>query len=144
MELGSTLHTNGFWKGQLDILWHIKVFNYYAPLNQHIHPSSSYHAHENAKKRMYKQHICEIEHSLFSSLVMSLTGGLGREAQAAYKCVTTLLTSKWAKPYSNKMGWLRCTLSFCPPILLYTLHDRHTFHQRPHHPQASSCGPGLL
>ena len=42
----------------------------------------------------------------------SLTGGLGREAQAAYKHLASLLAAKRDSPYSTTMGWLRCSLSF--------------------------------
>ena len=104
---------NGFWGGRFErAFFDVKVFNPYAPSNRLTQPSSSYRAHENSKKRMYEQRIREIEHSSFTPLVMSLTGGLGREAHAAYKRLASLLASKWDKPYSTTMSWLRCMLSF--------------------------------
>ena len=104
---------NGFWGGRFErTFFDVKVFNPFAPSNRHSQPSNSYRAHENAKKRMYEQRIREIEHSSFTPLVMSLTGGLGREAQAAYKHLASLLAAKRNSPYSTTMGWLRCSLSF--------------------------------
>ena len=104
---------NGFWGGWFErTFFDVKVFNPFAPSNRHSQPSNSYRAHENAKKRMYEQRIREIEHSSFTPLVMSLTGGLGREAQAAYKHLASLLAAKRNSSYSTTMGWLRCSLSF--------------------------------
>ena len=104
---------NGFWGGRFErTFFDVKVFNPYAPSNGHTQPASDYRAHENAKKRTYEQRIREIEHSSFTPLVMSLTGGLGREAQAAYKHLASLLASKRDQPYCVTMGWLRCSLSF--------------------------------
>ena len=58
---------NDFWGGRFKrTLFDVKVFNPYAPSNRHTQPSSSYCAPENAKKRMYEQRICEIEHSSFT------------------------------------------------------------------------------
>jgi len=42
---------------------------------------------------MYEQHIRKTEHSSFTPLVVSLTGGLGWEAQATYKRLASLLAS---------------------------------------------------
>ena len=43
---------------------------------------------------------------------MSSTGGLGSAATSTYKCLATLLATKWDKPYSSTMCWLRFRLSF--------------------------------
>ena len=104
---------NGFWGGRFErTFFDVKVFNPFAPSNRHSNPSVSYRSHENAKKRKYEQRIREIEHSSFTPLVMSLTGGLGREANVAYKHLASLLAERRNQPYSSTMGWLRCSLSF--------------------------------
>ena len=104
---------NGFWGGQFErTFFDVKVFNPFAPSNENFQPSNSYRAHENAKKRMYEQRIREIKHSSFTPFVISLTGGLGREAQAAYMHLASLLAAKRDSPYSTTMGWLHCSLSF--------------------------------
>ena len=87
-----------------------------------FHPnSSSYHSrslqaafrrHEQAKKKEYGERVRDIEHSVFSPLVLSTTGGLGREATTFYKRLADLISSKQQKHYSNIMCWLRCQLSF--------------------------------
>ena len=73
---------------------------------------SVYCKHENLKKRHYEQRIREIEHSSFTPLIFSLTGGLGPAATIFYKRLASLLAIKWDQNYSATMGWLRCRLSF--------------------------------
>ncbi len=71
-----------------------------------------YKKHEDEKKRAYGQRILEIEHGVFTPLVLSTTGGMGREANTFYKRLAYLLSYKRDVPYSSLMGWLRCKLSF--------------------------------
>ena len=58
--------------------------------------------------------------TVFTPLVFSSTGGLGREATISYKRLADLLAHKRDKPYPVIMAWLRCKLSFaavCSSIL---------------------------
>ncbi len=74
--------------------------------------SATYRKHENIKKRAYEQRVREVEHSSFTPIVMSLTGGLGNAATTCYKRLATLLSAKHDQHYSTTMSWLRCRLSF--------------------------------
>ena len=56
--------------------------------------------------------VWEVEHGVFTPLVLSTTGGLGREATTFYKRLADLISSKQQKHYSNVICWLRCQLSF--------------------------------
>ena len=108
------LAANGFWGANRErAFFDVKVFNPYAPPNrQSASMSSTYRMHERVKKRQYSQRIQEVEHGTFTPLVMSLTGGLGREATVCYKRLASLLAVKWDQPYSVTMGWLQCSLSY--------------------------------
>ena len=68
--------------------------------------------HEREKKRAYDQRICEVEHSSFSPLIFSATGGMGREATCFYKRLASMLAHKWDQAYSTTLWWLRCRLNF--------------------------------
>ena len=104
---------NGLWGGRSERTFSMsRVFNPHAPSNCHTNPSACYRKHEKVKKRAYEQRILEIEHSSFTPLVMSSTGGLGDAATSTYKRLATLLATKWDQPYSSTMSWLRCRLSF--------------------------------
>ena len=104
---------NGFWGGAFQrAFFDVRVFNPFAPSNRHSSLASSYRHHENLKKRLYERRVREVEHSSFTPLVFSLTGGLGPAATAFYKRLASQLSDKWKQPYSSTIGWLRCRVSF--------------------------------
>ena len=63
------------------------------------------------KMRMYGQHVLEIKHGVFTPLILSTSGGMGREAQTSYKRLGRLSVSE-RNVVPSIMGWLRCKLSF--------------------------------
>ena len=80
--------------------------------NRQISLLSTYRRHEQEKKRQYDQRIREVEHSTFTPLVLSTTGGMGRAATTFYKRLAAMLSEKRDVPYSKMIGWIRCRLSF--------------------------------
>ena len=104
---------NGLWGGRTErTFFDVRVFNPHAPSNRHSNATSCYRKHEKEKKRAYEQRIIDLEHSSFTPLVLSSTGGLGPAATSTYKRLATLLAGKWNQSYSSTMSWLRCRLSF--------------------------------
>ena len=75
-------------------------------------PAAVYRKHKLEKKWAYQQRVQEVEHSFFTPLVLSATGGMGNEATIFYKRLATLLTQKWDFPYSTTLCWLWCRLSY--------------------------------
>ena len=63
----------------------VRVFNPHATSNRNQTSSACYRKHEKEKKRAYAQRILEVEHSSFTPLVFSATGGIGRETTCFYK-----------------------------------------------------------
>jgi len=82
-------------------------------LHPTIHPAFSL-VTENMSllKRAYESCIREVEHSTFTPLVFSATGGMGHEATIFYKRLASL-SEKWKEPYTSVLGWIRCRLFFC-------------------------------
>ena len=112
---------NGVWGGPFErAYFDVRVFNHFAPSNNHFSIQATYRHHENIKKRHYERRIREVEHSSFTPLVFSTitplvfstTGGLGPAADSFYKRLASMLADQWKQPYSSTMGWLRCRLSF--------------------------------
>ncbi len=105
--------------------------------------ASCYKKHENEKKHAYDQRIREVEHSTFTPLVLSATGGLARQATTFYKRLSTLLALKHGHPYGQTMNWLRCVsaiilpTTFCNPMR--HIRDREDFC----HPTSSLFSEGL-
>ena len=104
---------NGVWGGRYQkTYFDVRVFNPHAPSNKNQTPSACYRKHEREKKRAYEQRIREVEHSSFTPLVFSATGGMGREAKCFYKRLASMLSHKWDQSYSTTLWWLRCRLTF--------------------------------
>ncbi len=104
---------NGFWESRFEkTYFDVRVFNPHAPSNRMSSLSATYRKHENIKKRAYEQRVREVEHSSFTPIVMSLTGGLGNAATTCYKRLATLLSVKHDQHYHTTMSWLQCRLSF--------------------------------
>lgn len=74
--------------------------------------SSVYKRHEDIKKRVCGQRVHEVEHRVFTPLVLSTSGGMGREATTFYKRLADMLATHQRRLYSIAMSWLRCKLSF--------------------------------
>ena len=104
---------SGIWGGRYERTFlDIRVFNLHAPSNRRSSLSACYRKHEMEKKRVYEQRVRETEHASFTPVVLSATGGLGREATTLYKRLASMLASKWDQPYSCTLAWLRCRLAF--------------------------------
>ena len=104
------IRARGFWNTHQDAFF--DVFHHNAPSNSSRSLPAAYKKHEDENKRIYGQRILEIEHGVFTPLVFSTTGGMGREAQTFYKRLADLLSLEHDVPYCSLMGWLRCKQSF--------------------------------
>ena len=116
MEDGARLDVKarGFWENRLQCaFFDVRVFYPNAQSNQSSSSlSSAYRKHEMEKKRAYGQRVREVEHGSFTPLVLSSTGGMGREAYSCYKRIASLIAQKRNTQYSQVMNWIRCRLSF--------------------------------
>ena len=107
------ISANGVWGGRFEqAYFDVRVLNPLAPTNIRHGHAGMYRAHEHEKKRSYEQRVREVEHSSFTPLVLSATGGMGNEATTFFKRLASLLAEKWDSHYSSTLSWLRCRLSF--------------------------------
>ena len=98
------IRARGFWAAAQDAYFDVRVFHPNAPSNCSGSISAAYKKHEDIKKRAYGQRVREIEHGVFTPLVFSTTGGMGREATTFYKRLADKLAWKQQKPYSVVMS----------------------------------------
>ena len=95
---------NGLWGGRFERSFlDVRVFNPQAPSNRNSTISSCYRKHELEKKHAYEQRLLEVEHSSFTPLVLSATGGMAR--QVTIPCLPTSGTS-------CTVCWVRSRLAF--------------------------------
>ena len=104
------IDARGFWNNHQDAFFDVRVFYPNAPTCSN-HSTDAYRRHEMAKKREYGQRVREVERGVFTPLVLSTNGGMGKEAAAFYRRLADMIAQR-QHPYSRVMGWLRCRLSF--------------------------------
>ena len=98
---------NGLWGGRFERTYlDVRVFNPHAPTNRNTSITNCYRKHEAEKKRIYEQRILEVEHSTFTPLVFSATGGMAKQCTTFYKRLASLLADKWGHSYSSTLCWL--------------------------------------
>ena len=106
------IRARGFWSAAQDEYFDVRVFHQNASSNRSVSLSAAYKKHEDIKKRAYGQRVREVECGVFTPLVFSTTGGMGREATTFYKRLADRLARKRQMPYPVVISWLRCKLSF--------------------------------
>ena len=105
-----TMH--GFWGSRFERAFlDVRVFNPSARSNRQTSLQATYKHHE-LEKRLYEQQVREVEHSAFTPIVLSTTGGMGGAATSFYKRFASMLSEKREVPYSKMMGWICSCLSF--------------------------------
>ena len=89
------ISANGFWGSRYEKTFvDVIVFNPHSDTAQSTSISACYTRHEKEKKRQYECRVCEIEHSSFTPLVFSTTGGMSKQATIFYKRLASLLATK--------------------------------------------------
>ena len=100
------IRAQGFWGDRhRRTFFDVRVFYPNAPSYQNLQHGSIYRQHEE-KKRSYEDRIREVEHSSFTPLVFSTSGGMGTLATTAYKRLASLIA--WKKNQPNNKVMLCC------------------------------------
>ena len=104
---------NGFWGGRYQrTYFDARVFNPQVPSHRQRNLATCYKKQENIKKRAYEQRVREVEHSTFTPLVLSATGGMAPQATTFYNRLAACLADKWDQSYSSTVSWLHCRLTY--------------------------------
>ena len=106
------ISSRGFWSGMDNIYFDVRIFNPRISSNSNQTIAKTYLKHEKEKKTSYLHRVLEVEKSTFTPLVMSTTGGLGREFQKTLKQLAEKKASKTGYSYDQCIRYLRLRLSF--------------------------------
>ncbi len=68
--------------------------------------------HERQKKSAYNRRIIEVDHGTFTPLVLSTTGGMGRESETFFKRIAEKMARRTGQRYSETMSFIRKRLRF--------------------------------
>ena len=111
-EARCDISARSFWQaGQIAFL-DVRVFNPMASRYLHLESSKRYEVNEREKKRQYNERVMEIEHGTFTPLVMSATGGMGRESRKFYSRLTDIISEirKQNRPIIS--AWIKRKIIF--------------------------------
>ena len=117
----------GFWSRGQDAYFDVRLFYPNASSYRSLSLPFVYKCHEDVKKREYGHRVRDIEHGVFTPLVFTSTGGMGREATVFYRRLADLLATHWGQEYCQSY---RCRLSFAllRSAILYIRESRSSVH----------------
>ena len=116
----------GFWSTGQDAFFDVRLFYPNASINHSMTITAAYRKHESTKKSEYAQRVREVEHGVFTPLVLSATGGMGREA-------VTFEIGRWnfqegAKTIFGCHGVDSLSSLFCNPPFCHPMHPWKQVH----------------
>ena len=108
------IRANGFWTRQQEAFFDIRITHPKANLSTLDDVKKQLTAHEREKKRSYAERINVIDRSVFTPLVFTTNGMIGRKCSTCVKSLVASIVEKNVDiSYSQVMHHLRCKLSFC-------------------------------
>ena len=111
-EARSDVCARGFWTTGQMAFFDIRVFNPIAKRYSNKEIAKTYEINEKEKKKQYNERILQVEHGTFTPLVMSATGGMGRECQKFYTRLSESVAEKRGQNYSVTVSWIRRKICF--------------------------------
>ena len=106
------ISTRGFWSNLDSVYFDVRIFNPRTASNANLAVAKVYEKHEKKKKKAYLHRVIEVEKSTFTPLVMSTTGGIGREFSKTLKQLAERKAAKTGYKYDQCIRYLRLRLSF--------------------------------
>ena len=74
------IHARGFSERHWSAFFDVRICHPYAVSYRDPESQKIYRIHENEKKRLYCKRVLDIEHRIFTPLVFTTTGGMGKES----------------------------------------------------------------
>ena len=102
----------GFWISGQMAFFDVRVFNPSAKRYENQETAKTYDTNEKEKKKQYNDRIMQVEHGTFTPLVMSATGGMGRECRKFYARLAEMISEKRKQSYPLIVSWIRRKLCF--------------------------------
>ena len=109
-SLVADIAIRGVWQRQATALFDVRVIDTDARSYLHRPPQSIIATAEREKKRKYSM-ACAAKHVSFTPLCFSVDGLMGAEAKSFLDRLGDFLATKWERPYSIVIHWLRVKLS---------------------------------
>ena len=117
---GLDISTRGFWTKYQMAFFDVRDFDPNATRYSAQSLQRCYNNNGKEKKRQYNIRVLQVENGSFTPLVLSINGGMGREASKCYSRIAKMLSEKRDEPYSLTMSWIGRKLSFSLMRLIIT------------------------
>jgi len=144
-EYRGDVAAHGFWERGTTAVFDIRITDTEAPSYRRMDPAKVLKKHEKEKKDKYLE-ACLARRRQFTPLVFSVDGLRSKETDAASKRISTLLSKKWNRSYSDVCGYVRSRLSLAlvraTTMCLRSARD-HTSIARSIPPAMDGAGLGL-
>ena len=111
-EVRLEAYARGFWEAGQMAFFDVRVFNPNARRYAKQELSKTYQLNEKEKKCLLNDRIMQVEHGTFTPLVMSETGGMGRESSKFYTRLSELINEKRESSYNIVAIWIRRKIIF--------------------------------
>lgn len=108
----SDVRIRSFWTRQQSAFFEFRVFYPFAPSYRNKSPHKLYQAFARTRRAQYEQRINQVDAGSFTPMVMSSTGGIGREMKIAIKHLSRLLAEKTNQEYAVVAGLTRARFTF--------------------------------
>jgi hypothetical protein len=109
-DLRGDVAAHGFWKSGITAVFDVRVTDTDQPSYKGLDPAKVLAQHERQKKAKYNE-LCLARRRTFTPLVFSVDGMRGTEASAACKRLSSLLSAKWARHYSEVCGYVHAKIA---------------------------------
>ena len=130
-ELRLDVCARGFWQADQMAFFDVRVFCANARRYAKQELSKTYQLNEKEKKHLCNERIMQVEHGTFTPLVMSATGGMGRESSKFYSRLSELISEKKESSYSIVAIWIgpKIIFSLIKSIGMCLRGSRSVFHR---------------
>ena len=95
------IHALGFWERHRSAFFDVRVCHPNAVSFKDLKRQQIYRIHENEKKRLYSRRVLDIEHGIFTPLVFTTTGGMGKECLMYHSRLAQLIAIKKGSSMPN-------------------------------------------
>ena len=109
-ELRGDVGARGFWKRGVESIFDVRIVDTDCKSHMKTAPNKVLARQEKQKKSKYLQH-CLDARKTFTPLVFSIDGLMAVETTAAVKRLSSLLSTKWNRTYSEVCGFVRSRIA---------------------------------
>ena len=109
------VYARGLWERHRSAFFYVRVCHPNVESYGDLEPQQIYHIHEIEKKHLYSRRVLDIDRGIFTLLVFTTTGGMGKECLMYHSRLAQLIAIKKGEQYAKTISWIRTRTSFALP-----------------------------